>query len=490
MTAKARASRLFSVIVSIPLLWMGGCSLTEPAPPVQEVKGSPAPAYYQNPLLKNAPDPSILKASDGTYYAYPTGGSKFEAYSSRDLVHWNKEGVALSGKELKWASTKFWAPEVIERDGKYYMFFSAAASDGIPKLSVAVSDSPKRPFKHPSEKPLFDFGFGTIDPFIFKDDDGKIFMYFTKTLFDVGDRKESHIYVAELASDLLSVKGEPKLLLKPEQSWEVQSGKMRWNEGSYVLKRNGTYYLMYSANCYCGKAYAVGYATSRQATGPFTKYANNPILSASYKEVSGTGHHSVTTSPDGKEWFIVYHSHIDPAKGGAPRQMNMDRMGFGPDGTLYVNGPTMTKQPMPSGTTDWSNIAAEARVTASSGKKAFPADNIKDGMYAMAVKDGTGEWVTEGETDGAWVMLEWSKAKEISDVLLYDSSEVRRGLMSGKLYVDHDKSPIPVTFPKEPGAAAIVTVDRKKVNTIKLIIDQTLLDGTETGMSEIIVMGK
>ena len=488
--ATKRIRRWFGFLLSCQLLLAGGCSMKEASSSVKEASDAVPPAYYQNPLLKNAADPGVLKASDGKYYAYPTGGNKFEAYSSRDLVHWSKEGVALSGKELKWANTKFWAPEVIERDGKYYMFFSAAAADGVPKISVAVSDSPKGPFKHPSEKPLFDFGVGTIDPYIFQDDDGKTYMYYTKNLFEVGDHKESHIYVAELAPDLLSIKGEPKLLLKPEQAWEVASGKMRWNEGSFVFKRNGTYYLMYSANCYCGRAYAVGYATSKQATGPFTKYANNPILNAPYKEVSGTGHHSVTASPDGKELFIVYHTHIDPAKGGGARQLNIDRMGIAPDGTLYVNGPTMTKQPMPSGVSEWSNIAPEAAVTASSANKSFPADNVKDGMYAMAVKNGKGEWVTEGEPEGSWIKLEWSSPREISDVLLYDSADTRRALLSGKLYVDGDKTPLTVTFPKEPGSAAIVTVGRKNVKSLKLVIDQTLLAGKESGLAEMIVLGK
>ncbi|TVY11226.1 family 43 glycosylhydrolase [Paenibacillus cremeus] len=453
---------------------------------------APAPAYYQNPLIKNVADPSVIRAPDGTYYAYPTGGTRFVAYSSRDLAHWTAEGVVLSGAEVKWAVNKFWAPEVVEHAGKYYMFFSAAAADGIPKISVAISDSPKGPFKHPSEKPVFDFGFGTIDPFVFKDDDGRMYLYFTKELFQVDSHKESQIFVAELSSDLLSVKGEPKQLTRPEQAWEIQSGNMRWNEGSYVLKRNGMYYLMYSANCYCGKRYGVGYATSKQAMGPFVKYEKNPILQATYDQVSGTGHHTIASSPDGKELFILYHSHIDPLKGGGDRQMNMDRIGFRPDGTLYVNGPTITKQPMPSGTTGWSNIAGEATFTASSSKAGFPPDNLKDGMYAVTVKDGSGEWITDlaAKAKGAWVKLAWSKPQTISDILLYNSAEDRRKVGTGQLYVDDDQTPIEVTFPKEPGAAAIVTVARKNVKSVKLMLSRTQAESAEAGLSEIIVLGK
>jgi GH43 family beta-xylosidase len=166
----------------------------------------------------------------------------------------------------------------------------------------------------------------------------------------VDGRHESHIYGFELCDDLFTPKEEGRLLLKPDQEWEFQSGpEWRWNEGPFMLKHQGRYYLMYSANCYADRNYAVGYAVSERPLGPFRKYEHNPILCSNTAAVSGPGHHSVTVSPDGKEWFIVYHTHTDPEKGGGNRQVCMDRMEFTDDGVIVVHGPTLTEQPAPSG---------------------------------------------------------------------------------------------------------------------------------------------
>jgi GH43 family beta-xylosidase len=208
---------------------------------------------------------------------------------------------------------------------------------------------------------MFDFGYACIDANIFINEDDKKYMYYSRDCSEnlVEDRYESHIYGVELNDDLITLKGEPVLLTKPDQEWEKKTRPNRlWNEGAFVLKRNDIYYLMYSANCFADKEYAVGYATSKNPLGPFTKSANNPILSYIAEEkpgtdnevikVSGPGHNSVTISPDGSELFIVYHTHTDPLKGGGDRQVFIDRMGFKEDGSLYVNGPTFSEQPIPS----------------------------------------------------------------------------------------------------------------------------------------------
>lgn len=98
---------------------------------------------------------------------------------------------------------------------------------------------------------------------------------------------------------------------------------------------------MYSANYFGGKNYAVGYATSSSPLGPFKKASNNPVLQKNTENggvVSGTGHNSVTISPDGKEMLCVYHGRT--LKTGENRVVFIDRMEVLPDGTLVVHGPT------------------------------------------------------------------------------------------------------------------------------------------------------
>ena len=118
------------------------------------------------------------------------------------------------------------------------------------------------------------------------------------------------------------------------------------NEGPFVLKHNGTYYLTYSGNDYQSPKYAVGYATSDSPMGPWTRYEGNPILIGN-DELAGTGHHSFITKPSGCN-IIIYHAHNTPTAV-QPRKMCIDTYEFvtnpngGPD-ILQVNGPTTTDQ--------------------------------------------------------------------------------------------------------------------------------------------------
>ena len=143
--------------------------------------------------------------------------------------------------------------------------------------------------------------------------------------------------------------------LKDKQSeWESRSVtarevNRRWTEGSVSFKKGGTYYLMYSANNFEGQYYAIGYATATSPLGPYKKAANNPVLQKNNDkggEVSGTGHNSITYSPDGKEMFCVYHGRT--AKTGNERVVFIDRMTV-KDGIITIAGPTTTAQKIPSG---------------------------------------------------------------------------------------------------------------------------------------------
>ncbi len=303
---------------------------------------------YQNPLpIKNIGDPFVLRASDGTYYCYATSAPDgFKAWTSPDLVHWTEIGYVYKRREDSWGESDFWAPEVVFHSGKYFMHYSARwGRNQSLRIGVAVSGSPAGPFVDVFNQPMFDFGYAAIDGHIFFDDDGHKYFYYSRDCSEnvVDGRHESHLYVAELDDDLISFKGEPLLILQPEQEWEIRSGaEWRWNEGPFVLKHRGKYYLMYSANFYASRDYSVGYAVAESPLGPFVKAAHNPVLVSTVPEISGPGHNSVATSPDGRELFIVYHIHTDHMNPSGDRQVCMDRMGFRKDGTLFVDGPTLT----------------------------------------------------------------------------------------------------------------------------------------------------
>lgn len=328
-----------------------------------------------NPVPVAFGDPFILK-DGGIYYMYGTGGGAkdgYAAYSSPDLKNWKSEGqVYFASNKNGWGVHSFWAPEVYKRDGKYYMFYSAQWKVNPTnelenfKIGVAVSDKPTGPFIDLNDRPIFDPGYPILDANVWFED-GKTYLYYSRACYkhpvesEIADwaRKkgwydeieESWVYGIEMKNDFSGVIGEPVLLLRPpvkmgSNDWESRSVtshqvNRRWTEGSVIFKKNDMYYMMYSANFFGGKNYAVGYATGKTPLGPFTKSPTNPVLQKN-GEVTGTGHNSITWSPDGKEMLCVYHGRT--AATGDERLVFIDKMEILKNGELVVHGPTLAEK--------------------------------------------------------------------------------------------------------------------------------------------------
>jgi beta-xylosidase len=346
---------------------------------------------YTNPLKVQFGDPFVL-FTDGTYYMYGTGGGAdrgFSAYSSKDLVNWKPEGqVYFHDNKNGWSDPNaawggaYWAPEVYKVEDKFYLFYSAqwkvnpAKEAENFKVGVAVSDKPTGPFVDLSPKPLFDPGYPIIDANVFFDTNGRSYLYYSRAAYkhpvesEIADEarksgkykeiEESWVYGVELKPDFSGVTGQPVLVLRPpiklndkQAAWEslsVTTGEVnrRWTEGSVTFKKDGIYYIMYSANHFGGEHYAVGYATSSSPLGPFKKAENNPVLHKNTDAggtVSGTGHNSITYSPDGKEMFCVYHGRTVAT--GSERVVFIDRMKV-TNGKITVYGPTTQPQKKPT----------------------------------------------------------------------------------------------------------------------------------------------
>lgn len=453
--------------------------------------------FFKNPVgnIYDIGDPFIMRASNGKYYCYPTSWNMgFKAWESDDLVNWTDIGPVYKGY-TSWASSDYWAPEVVEYEGKYYMYYTGRWTENKSlRIGVAVSDSPKGPFKDVYEHPMFDFGYAVIDANILIDEDGKKYMYYSRDCSEniYNGRHESHIYGIELSDDMLSVKGEPVLLTQPDQDWEKYSGEWRWNEGPTVFKKNGVYYLMYSANFYASKMYSIGYATSDSPLGNYKKFEKNPILEAelSWRHVSGPGHNSITTSPDGSELLIVYHTHTDPKKGGGNRQIFIDRMGFREDGSLYVNGPIVTAQPMPSGAVTSRNIAAEAKLEVNGTKDGFKKEALIDGEVGIYARFAELEWVSDNNKEGAWIKLTWNNPVRLTDVLVYNSAAKNRKAESCKLIFSNGYVVDKLSFSDEPGAAAIASFPEMEAKWVRIELNKAEASEAETGLSEITVIGK
>ncbi|MFJ7998225.1 family 43 glycosylhydrolase [Streptomyces sp. NPDC096310] len=288
--------------------------------------------HMRSPLLPGLNADPDIQYFDGRYYIYPTtdgfegwSGTRFKAYSSADLVNWRDHGVVLDlGPDVSWADGNAWAPAAAERDGKYYFYFCAEQ-----QIGVAVADSPAGPFKDALGKPLVAKGGGLsgqmIDPSVFTDDDGQSYLYWGN-----GDA-----YVVPLHDDMVSY--------DPSEIRRITPSGFR--EGTFVVKRQGTYYLMWSEDDTRSENYQVAYATGPSPLGPWTKrdviLSKRPDLG-----IKGTGHHSVVRAPGTDDWYIAYHRFAvsgpgKPRGDGMHRETTLDRMMFAADGTIDRVVPTL-----------------------------------------------------------------------------------------------------------------------------------------------------
>jgi len=306
--------------------------------------------FYTNPVggMTRIGDPFVLK-TNGTYYMYATSEPNFgyKVWQSSNLVDWEEKGMAYVhfDQPQKWATGDFWAPEVVEHNGKFYMTYSARNLDGHLQISIALSPEPLGPFTDISTQIIKQEG-SYIDGHIFIDDDGKPFLYYVKDCSEniINGKHVSQIFVQEMNDELTELLGEPQFLTEPDANWEKPYDEYQWNEGPFVLKHEGIYYLMYSSNYFASHDYSVGYATASNPFGPFEKALENPILTKDLSQgISGPGHNSVTIGPDDETLYIVYHTHTIPNAPSGNRQMNIDRL-YIEDGKLKVDGPTSTEQ--------------------------------------------------------------------------------------------------------------------------------------------------
>jgi arabinoxylan arabinofuranohydrolase len=174
----------------------------------------------------------------------------WQCYSTKDMVNWTDHGAIASLATFPWAAQNndAWAPQMVERDGKFYLYVPISAR-GNPKnvIAVAVADNPLGPYKDALGKPLVDRGNGYIDPTVFVDDDGQAYLYFGNP----------NAWYVKLNNDMVSYSGA---VVKAD-------GKPRnYQEGPWFYKRNGHYYLAYASTC-CPEG--IGYAMSTNAAGPW-----------------------------------------------------------------------------------------------------------------------------------------------------------------------------------------------------------------------------
>lgn len=266
---------------------------------------------------------------EGRYWIYPTYSAPyseqtyFDAFHSDDLVTWTKVERVLVMEDIPWARQALWAPSPIERGGKYYYYFAAndiQSNEELGGIGVAVSDRPEGPFKDALGRPLIDrfhHGAQPIDPHVYLDEDGTAYLYYGGW---------GHCNVVKLNDDMISLgafeDGETYKEVTPEQ----------FVEGPCMIRRNGTYYFMWSEGGWGTPDYSVAYAMADSPLGPFVRVGK--ILQQDPRVATSAGHHGIVQVPGTDEWYIVYHRRPLSETDRNHRVVCIDRMQFAPDGRI------------------------------------------------------------------------------------------------------------------------------------------------------------
>ena len=245
-------------------------------------------------------DPTVF-VDKGTYYMYGTSSNKgFQTFVSQDLKNWSApkglNGALVLRKGDAFGTGGFWAPQVFKHNDLYYMAYTADE-----QIAIATGDSPLGPFKQKVMKSLSGTG-KQIDPFIYFDASGKVYLYHVKL------QNGNRIFVTEMKSDLSDIiPGTEKECIAGTEFWE-NTERTGWpvTEGPTVVKHNDLYYLIYSANDFRSKDYAVGYATSTTPVGPWVKYPGNPIISRKKLGLNGSGHGDLFEDLSGNLRYVLH----------------------------------------------------------------------------------------------------------------------------------------------------------------------------------------
>ena len=295
-------------------------------------------ATAQNPIIHNqfTADPTA-RVFNGKVYLFPSHDIKapegaklrkdwfcmadYHVFSSENLTDWTDHGVIVSQNKVNWVdstSYSMWAPDCVERNGKYYFYFPANTNIAGPTgrkgfgIGVAVADKPEGPYI-PQETPIK--GVPGIDPNVFIDKDGQAYLLWSMGRIFIAKLKDNML---ELASETQEVKDIPKKGLV---------------EGPFMFERNGIYYITYPhvENTIERLEYAMG----DNPMGPF-RFAG--VIMDEAPNGCWTNHHSIIDYKD--QWYLFYHQNDWSPKFDKNRSARIDSLFFNADGTIQKVKPT------------------------------------------------------------------------------------------------------------------------------------------------------
>jgi hypothetical protein len=323
----------------------------EQAPPA-------ASRFLTQPLLKGiyTADPSA-HVFEGRIYVYPSHdieagvpqddlGSHFAMRDyhvlSMDTVGGpvTDHGVALDIKDVPWAGRQMWAPDAAERGGKYFLYFPVKDKQDVFRIGAAVANTPAGPF---AAEPHAIEGSYSMDPTVFKDDDGQYYMYFggiwggqlqrwttgsyvAKDVYPASDQPALRPRIARMREDMRAFAEKPRqvdILDEGGKPLTAGDNSRRFFEASWMHKYRGKYYFSYST----GDTHFIVYGTGDSPYGPFTYRGRilEPVL-------GWTNHHSIVEFKG--RWYLFYHD--SQLSGGQThlRNVKVVELKYRDDGTI------------------------------------------------------------------------------------------------------------------------------------------------------------
>ena len=290
------------------------------------------PGSYANPVVPgDHPDPSVIRVGK-TFWAATTStdwAPCFPVSRSDDLVNWTSVGAVFSERPT-WSDGDYWAPELSEYRGRYYVYYVGRRREGPLTVAVASAERPEGPYV--DHGPLVGQYDGSIDPMAFVDRNGRRRLIWKEDGNSAG--RPTILWSAPLSDDGTALCGEPVEILRNDAPWEHDVV-----EAPFVLVRDGWHYLFYSGNGCCGLGcrYALGVARARSLEGPWEKSGRNPILESN-AAWRCPGHGSIVSLEDGRT-YLLYHAYDASASDprGVGRQTLLDEIVWENDGWPSIN---------------------------------------------------------------------------------------------------------------------------------------------------------
>ena len=306
----------------------------------------PLSVAAQNPVIRDqfSADPTA-RVFNNKVYLYPSHDimppegqrqdwfcmEDYHVFSSENLTDWTDHGVIVTQNKVPWVrpnSYSMWAPDCVERNGKYYFYFPSSPKDGRGfAVGVAIADSPEGPFI-PEPEPIK--GINGIDPCVLQASDGNAYIFWGN-----GRCAKLKPNMKELADDT------PKEKVKfGEREFEMLGANClkdlpnRQAEGPFAFEYNGNYYLTYP---YVRENTEVlGYAMSKNPMGP---YEYKGLIMAEHANGCWTNHHSIVNYKG--QWYLFYHHNFFSPRDDKRRSVQIEKLYFNADGTIQEVKPTM-----------------------------------------------------------------------------------------------------------------------------------------------------